>query len=88
MKHIKSFENIKNEPKVGDYAIFNVPFILDTCNKLYNLTVHKIVEIRLFSYKTDKGCNINKGYLLDFSDNKRKLQQYINMKKNTDKFNI
>jgi hypothetical protein len=89
MKHIKSFENIKNEPKVGDYAIFDCPMPYDIkMNNLYNYTVHKIINIYWDSYETNLGLNINKSYLLDFSENKRKLQQFVKAKKITDKFNI
>jgi len=89
LKYIKKFENKKDEPKVGDYVIFDCPMSYDVkMNNLYNYTVHKIINIYWDSYETNLGLNINKSYLLDFSDNKRKLQQYVKLKKNTDKFNI
>ena len=89
MKYLKSFENNKNEPKVGDYAIFDCPMPYDVkMNNLYNYTVHKIINIYWDSYETNLGLNINKSYLLDFSGSKKRLQQLVKIKKNTDKFNI
>lgn len=89
MKYLKFFEDNNKEPKVGDYIIFYVTGILDDKhNNFVNYTVHKITQITWNSYKTSDGLDLNKSYLLDFSDNKRKLQQLVKIKKHTDKFNI
>jgi len=89
MKHLKTFENKPNEPKVGDYAIFDCPITFDgKMHNLYNYTVHKIINVYWDSYETNLGFRINKSYLLDFSGSKKRLQQFVKIKKNTDKFNI
>lgn len=44
MKHLKTFENLQNQPQISDYAIIDLK--LPTTDKLENFTDNNICQIK------------------------------------------
>jgi hypothetical protein len=87
MRHLKTFENSKNEPQVVDYVILDFGDLTDyiTYNSIFKLVDIKYNKDHLkYDYVIDTGIEeieISKIYIKYWSKDKKDLEHYITSNK-------